>query len=229
VATTGIVQPWRGRRRARRRAEAGFTVIELLISMAMLSVVMLMGFDAEGTVLGVGNNALGQSQATTVVALAMTELRQEAVSANILFNPSTEGSNAGTNPDGTAVGPGFSLRIYTQTNGIFTCVQWRLLDTGDLQLRSWSDQWQSNGVVRDWTTLLTGIVNPASQPPFVLDTGSNYGGSGSSRLLDVNLVLKTANPGVSVQDQASIAGRDAEYYPQNTGDCSPVPTSDGGS
>jgi len=201
-------------------------VLELLMAMGMLSVVMLMGFQAVGTVLGVGNKALGRSQSTTVAGLAMTQLRQETVSANILFNPATEGANAGTNPDGTAIAPGFSLRIYTQTNGVFTCVQWRLLDTGALQLRSWSDLWQSNGVVRNWTTLMTGIANPASTPPFALDAGGNYGGSVSSRLLDVDLVVNNyKGAGNSVEVRASIAGRDAEYYPQNTGDCSPVPTS----
>jgi type II secretory pathway pseudopilin PulG len=214
------------RRGRRRRVEAGFTALELVIAMGMLSVVMVMGFEAVGTVLGVGNKALGKSQATTVAGLAMTQLRQEAVSANILFNPATEGTNAGKNPDGTAVAPGFSLRIYTQTNGVFTCVQWRLLDTGALQLRSWSDLWQSNGVVRNWTKLMTGIVNPVSTPPFALDAGANYGGSVSSRLLDVNLIVNANNgAGNPVEVKASIAGRDAEYYPQNTGDCSPVPTS----
>ena len=212
------------RRRRRRPVEAGFTAIELVIAMGMFSVVILMGFQAVGTVLGVGNKALGKSQSTTVAGLATTQLRQETVSANILFNPATEGTNAGTNPDGSAIAPGFSLRIYTQTNGVFTCVQWRLLDTGSLQLRSWSDLWQSNGVVRNWTTLMTGLANPASTPPFALDPGANFGGSVSSRLLNVDLVVNSSNKaGNSVEVRASIAGRDAEYYPQNTGDCSPVP------
>jgi hypothetical protein len=193
------------------------------MAMAMLSVVIVMGFEAVGTVLGVGNGALGRSQSTTVAALAMTQLRQETVSANILFNPATEGTNAGTSPDGSAVPAGFSLRIYTQTNGVFTCVQWRVLDTGALQLRSWSDLWQSNGVVRNWTTLMTGISNPVSTPPFALDPGANFGGSVSSRLLDVDLMVNS-NKQSSVEVRASIAGRDAEYYPQNTGNCSPVPT-----
>jgi hypothetical protein len=210
---------------ARRRHEAGFTAVELVIAMVMLGTVMLMGFQAVGTVLGVGNQALGTQQSTTVAALTMTELREEVVSANILFNPANEGSNAGTNPDGSSVPAGFSLRIYTQTDGIFTCFEWRLLDTGALQLRSWSDQWQTNGVVKGWTTLLTGLSNPGNDPPFSLDSGANYGGSTSSRLLDVDLWVHSSNQSAPLEFRASIAGRDAEYYPQNTGDCSPVPSS----
>jgi hypothetical protein len=199
-------------------------VFEVVVAMTMLIVVMLMGFQGVGTVLKVGNQALSNRQASAVSALAMTQLRQEAVSANILFNPATEGTKAGTSPDGASVAPGFSLRIYTQTNGIFTCVQWRVLDTGVLQLRSWSDLWQSNGVVRSWTTLLTGVVNSSSKPPFVLDAGSNYGGTANGRLLNVDLVVQgRSGAATPVEVDASIAGRDAEYYPQNTGDCSPVP------
>jgi type II secretory pathway pseudopilin PulG len=210
---------------SRRRRQAGFTVLEVVFAMAMLLVVSLAGFTAVGSVLRVGSQALNSRQAGAVAAVTMTNLRQEAVSANILFNPASEGANAGTNPGGTSIPAGFSLRIYTQTNGIFTCVQWRLLDTGALQLRSWSDLWQSNGVVRGWTTLLTGIANPTSEPPFVLDSGANYGGTVSGRLLDVDLVVRGGGGSANrVEVRASIAGRDAEYYPQNTGDCSPVPT-----
>ena len=205
--------------------EAGFTALEMVMAMALLVMVMLMGFKAVQIVLSVGNTTLSQSQATTAASLALTEMRQEVTSANILFNPATEGSNAGTNADGSTIAPGFSLRIYTQTNGIFTCIQWRVLDTRILQVRTWSNLWQTNGVVQGWTTLLTGIANPTSTPPFVLDEGANYGGTGSSRLLDVNLVLNTNNlQGNPVNIQSSIAGRDAEYYPQYSADCSSVPT-----
>jgi hypothetical protein len=70
---------------------------------------------------------------------------------------------------------------------------------------------------------MTGISNPVSTPPFALDPGANFGGSVSSRLLDVDLMVNS-NKQSSVEVRASIAGRDAEYYPQNTGNCSPVPT-----
>ena len=211
--------------RGTSRHDAGFTAIEIIVAMGMLVVVMGMGMEAVGTMLGVGNQAISTRQASAVSALAMNELRQEAVSANILFNPATEGTNAGNNPDGPAVASGFSLRIYTQTNGVFTCVQWRVLNTGVLQVRSWSDLWQTNGVVRGWSTQLSGVVNASNNPPFMLDSGANYGGTSNGRLLDIDLLVRGSNgaPG-PIDFKASIAGRDAEYYPQNTGDCSPVPT-----
>jgi len=195
-----------------------------MVASAVMIVVVTMGFVATQSVMSVSTGALAKAQATSVSALALSQIREETTSANILYDPAAEGANAGTNPDGSAIPAGFSLRIYTQANGIFTCMQWRVLDTGVLQTRSWSNEWQTNGDVENWTSLLTGVVNPVSTPPFVLDSGANYGGSASSRLLDVDLVLGGKTVALPVVVDSSIAGRDAEYYPQNTGDCSPVPT-----
>jgi len=211
-------------RNSRARDEDGFTIIEMMVASAVMIVVVTMGFVATQSVMSVSTGALAKAQATSVSALALSQIREETTSANILYDPAAEGANAGTNPDGSAIPAGFSLRIYTQANGIFTCMQWRVLDTGVLQTRSWSNEWQTNGDVENWTSLLTGVVNPVSTPPFVLDSGANYGGSASSRLLDVDLVLGGKTVALPVVVDSSIAGRDAEYYPQNTGDCSPVPT-----
>lgn len=210
--------------RLRVHLEEAFTTVEMAVACGVLMIVALMGFYAMASTLSGSTQGMAKSQATTVSAYALSELRQEATSANILYNPTAEGTNAGKNPDGTSIPAGFSLRIYTQNNGVYTCLQWRLLDTGALQVRSWSNQWQTNGVVGSWSTLLTGVTNPSNTPPFVLDQGANFGGSTSSRLLDVDFILGGKNFVTPVQVQSSIAGRDAEYYPQNTGDCSPVPT-----
>jgi len=211
-------------RRLRAHLEEGFTAVEMAIACGVLMIVALMGFYAMSSTLTGSSAGLAKSQATTISSYALSQLRQEVTSANVLFNPATEGSNAGTNPDHTSIPAGFSLRVYTQNNGIYTCLQWRVLDTGDLQVRSWSNQWQTNGVVGVWTTLLTGVTNPSNSPPFVLDQNANFGGSTSSRLLDVNFILGGKNIVTPVDVVSSIAGRDAEYYPQNTGDCSPVPS-----
>ena len=179
---------------------------------------------AVSTVLGVSTLATSTGYANEQAAITLTQLRQEIISADILFNPATEGSDAGTNPDGSSIPAGFSLRIYTELNGIPECVQWRLLDTGALETRSYSDQWQTDGAVGIWSTLETGVTNPVSNPPFSIDTGANFGGASGSRLVDVTLDFdQTTKPVTMIQDQTSVAARDAEYYPNSTGDCSPVP------
>lgn len=204
--------------------EAGFTAVEMAIACAVLVIVALMGFAAMGSTLSGSTQDLAKAQATTVSGAALNELRLEATSANILYNPANEGTNAGTNADHTSIPAGFTLRLYTQTNGILNCIQWRLLDTGALQVRSWSNDWQTNGVVGNWSTLLSGLTNPSNTPPFVLDQGTNFGGSSSSRLLDVDLILGGKSIAQPVKIQSSIAARDAEYYPQNSGACTPVPS-----
>lgn len=250
-------RPTQSRRRRQRPprcplgGEAGQTVLEVALAVTILVGVVSTAFVGLSTALSAEAGADAKGQATYEAGAAMSEIRQEVISANILFDPQDEfnstggyngttGTNcavptttkiggtgincAGINADGTAIAPGFSLRIYTQENGLLTCVQWRVLDTGTLQTRSWSDQWQVNGIVHAWTNLVTGLTNKSSVPPFVLDSDSNYGGSASSRLLDIDLVtVSSGDPGGPVAVQSSIAGRDAEYYPSNTGDCSPVP------
>lgn len=211
--------------------ERGFTMIEVVCAMVVMLVVLVMGLNATGSLLGSEAQAIGKGQATLQATAAINELRQEIVSANILFDPADDvysnGANyAGTNADGTDIAAGWSLRIYTQLNGSPMCVQWRLLDTGALQTRTWSDQWQTDGIVHPWTTLVTDVANGSGEPPFALNYATNYGGT-SSRLVDISLYLSTGDGSADtpVLLQSSIAGRDAEYYPANTGDCSPVPSS----
>jgi hypothetical protein len=164
----------------------------------------------------------------------MTELRQEIVSANVIFDPANEvytsgpknGANyAGANPDGTKINPGWSLRIYTQLNGNAMCVQWRLLDTGALQTRLWTPAWSQSsgqtGTVYPWDSLASHVIN--TQAPFAFNYSANYGGS-NSRLVIVTLLASANNARVNPQLlQSSIAARDAEYFPANTLDCYPVP------
>ncbi|MHB8681979.1 MAG: PulJ/GspJ family protein [Acidimicrobiales bacterium] len=211
------------------RDEAGFSVTEVAFAMAIMMIVLLMGLRATGSVLNVETQAVGKGQATTQVVAALNELRQEIVSANVLFDPAgdhySNGSNyAGTNADGTAIPAGWSLRVYTQLNGTPMCVQWRVLDTGAMQTRTWSNEWQFDRIVHAWSTLASNVVNPVSSPPFSLNYSTNYGGN-SSRLISVSLLTSTGtSKQAPVPLQSSIAGRDAEYYPANTGDCYPVPT-----
>jgi hypothetical protein len=210
-------------------------MVEIVVAMGLMMVVLMVGMRAASTAVDVEAQATSKGQATTQVVAAMTELRQEIVSADVIFDPSNEqytsgpssGTNyAGANPDGTKINPGWSLRIYTQLNGNTMCVQWRLLDNGALQTRMWSPVWSQSsgqsGTVYPWDTLATNVVNTSA--PFALNYSANYGGS-NSRLVIVSLLASAGNARVSPQLlQSSIAARDAEYYPANTLDCYPVPT-----
>ena len=207
------------------RGDGGFSAVEMIVAMALLLIVSVVGLKGVGTMFALSTHTLDSAQSGTVSSLTMHELNQEATSANIVFDPATEGTNAGKNPDNTAIPAGFSLRIYTQNNGRFTCVQWRLLDTGALQFRQWQDGASPPSI---WSTLLTGLMNygaPApfagQTKPFVLDAASAYYGGSSSggRLLDVDLILDQHHTETPIEVRSSIAGRDAWYYPANSGFC----------
>lgn len=217
-----------------RHGEGGFNLVEIAVAMGLMMVVLMVGMVAASTAVDVETQATGKGQATTQVVAALTELRQEIVSANIIFDPVNDvytsgpetGVNyAGSNPDGTKIAAGWSLRIYTQLNGNAMCVQWRLLDSGALQTRLWTPSWSQSsgeeGSVYPWDTLATNVVN--TQAPFSLNYSANYGGS-NSRLVVIDLLASARDAKVSPQLlQSSIAARDAEYYPANTLDCYPVP------
>ena len=221
------------------REDGGFTMVEVILAMGVMMIVLIMGMRAATSAVNVETQAVSKGQATTQAVIALTELRQEIVSANVIFDPANEiyhsgsrnGQNyAGTNTDHANIRAGWSLRIYTELNGIDECVQWRLLDTasgGKLQTRTWDPSWSlgnPDAAVHPWSTLATNVANGSTQTPFSLDYSANYGGA-NSRLVDVLLIAsandKYVNP---VTLQSAIAARDAEYFPASTNDCYPVPT-----
>ena len=219
--------------------EGGFSMVEVVVAMGVMMLVLVMGMRAATSAVNVETQAVSKGQATTQAVIALTELRQEIVSANIIFDPANEiyhsGSKSGQNyagksTDHTNIPAGWSLRIYTELNGINECVQWRLLDTasgGALQTRTWDPAWSlgdAEAAVHPWSTLATNVVNSVSQIPFSLNYSANYGGT-NSRLVNVDILASANDKFVTpVTLQSSIAARDAEYFPASTTDCYPVPT-----
>jgi len=203
------------------RPDEGFTLIETSVATFLLGFVLIM------TSLSMANFATSNTSGMSVVSADQqsmdiwNKLQVELVSADVLFNPATEGGNAGTNPDKSSIPAGFSLRALTETGDTPTCIQWRLLNTGVLQQRSFSNLWQIDGNVGGWTTVARGIDNPTSSPPFTLDSNSEFGG----RLLDLNLDIVGDHNTVNVQ--SSVTAHNAQFYQagsQDTQDCNPVPT-----
>ena len=202
----------------------------MMVATVLMMLVMGFSLDALVSLQRTSNTVDNRGQSVDQAHLAIEQIETQLRSSDVLYDPSAENpggvSNAGTNADSTQVPVGYSLRIYTQTNGTFTCAQWRVLDTGSLQTRTWSPTWQTDGIKTGWRTVATSLVNgssaldPSNTKPFVLDTTSSY----SSRLLDIDL-LANADPGRStnVEIKASVDGRDIEYGVM-TNECNIIPT-----
>jgi prepilin-type N-terminal cleavage/methylation domain-containing protein len=208
---------------AAARGESGFTLIELAIVLGILSLVMAIFLPTLYAVQRGFDRQSDRSQSNDNARLAAEELDREIRSGNVLYNPGSESDPA------NQIYPGMSLRIYTQTNANirnpgFQCVQWRVA-SGQLQRRSWSTTWRSDGNVTAWRIVAEHVVNqpnppsPPVTPAFQLDPDPNKGG----RTVIVTLMVnQNAASGRTVTIQESITGRNTEYgYPNNV--CTDIP------
>jgi prepilin-type N-terminal cleavage/methylation domain-containing protein len=202
--------------RRRPIAEQGVTLVELIVAMAIISIVM----SVFGTVFAsvqrtaMKEDSLGQSN--DQVRLAIEEIDREMRSGNVLYDPSLEN---GASCSGCQAY--YTLRIYTQTNANtraggdaagYTCVMWQIDSTQRLLSRTWPPDQPDQATA--WRIVATGVVNRVSGVhAFALDPDPLKG----SRTLNVtfqanNDIIQYPNGTVSVQ--AAFTGRNTSYgYP----------------
>ncbi len=203
--------------------DEGFTLVEVGIATGLLGTVLAIAFGALVSFQTAIGKSDTRSQSNDQARLAVEQIDRQVRSGNVLYDPAAEGANAGTNPDGSAIPSGFSMRIYTQSNALERCVQWRLLNTNDLQKRAWSQSWRTDGQVSGWHTVAQSVVNTTSNPPFALDTSANYGGA-NSRLVKLDLVSNVnSTHGSNVQVETPLEARNTEYVTPTSGPCSDMP------
>jgi prepilin-type N-terminal cleavage/methylation domain-containing protein len=184
----------------RERDDAGFTLVELLMAVLILTIVLAI---ASGLLVSLSATVSREdlrSQANDQVRLAVQQIDRQIRSGDIFYDPSTE-----TDP-AHGISPGLSLRVLTQANATNHCVQWRI-SSGNLQTRSWAEDWSLPGAW-PWQTVATGITNTTSQPAFVLDPAAGFG----HRTLDIDILVNmkgTSSTGSEITD--SVTGRNTEY------------------
>ena len=186
----------------RADSDGGFTAIEVVMTTAVLSIVMAMSMaflvSAQRTVTVADTRSNNVDQAR----LGVQQLDRQIRSGNLIYNPAQE------NDPANGIRPGLSLRVYTQSNSVQRCVQWRITSAGVLQTRSWSEFWTTDGDVSPWRNVATNLVNTSATPAFALDSTTGFG----SRLLKVTLIANVnSKRGKDVRFSTSIAGRNTEY------------------
>ncbi len=199
------------------------TIVELTVAVSVFAVVGTFIFLAVGAFVTDQAVTANRALANQLTSSVLSGLQAEIGNAGTLYNPATEGTNGGTNPDGTSVGAGWSVRFYVPpaptaaTGTAGTCWQWRLLDTGVMQTRSWVN---GASTANPWSNYAKGFANTSSQAPFALDSSSNFG----QRLLNVDLYFSdTGKTGSTIQELSSVAALDG-YFSTTTSPCSTVPT-----
>ena len=167
------------------------SLVEVLVAMTLSTIIC--GIAATAVVNMMQNSQLiaARSDAVRQMYLASQQIERQVRSGNVLYPDTSSGT----------------LKIYTQANGSQRCVRWRLdRPTGELLTRSWSSSDVSDKT--EWRVVARELANPVDVQPFVVSTGSPYGG----RLLEVNLQVKSDVRGQqSDQVRLAISGRNTTY------------------
>lgn len=196
-----------------RADDRGFTLTEVMLGMALASLLVAVAFAVVSQTSTAFKGTAERSRNNDEVGLAIGRLDRMIRSGNILYDPASESD------PGAGIQPGLSMRIYTQANSTQKCVQWRIL-AGRLQERSWSPQWELNGLVTDWWNVADGLANTTTTPAFALAPDPAFGG----RLLVVDLrVNVSSSDAAEVAQRVAIQGRNTQYgYDEDV--CDSIPT-----
>ena len=207
----------------RSTSEHGFSLVEVMLASALLAVVSAICFSFLISAETSEAQSQVRSAANDQIRQAVEQISRQVRSGNLIYNPTNETAGiAGpacspvTTPGDNCIATGYSLRVYTQANGVNHCVQWRVYQA-TLQTRSWDE---TGGSVTVWQTVANHISNADTAPavtPFSLDLTPSYGG----RVLDINIAVNEG-PGATTQIASSVTGRNTEYGYPNTA-CATVP------
>ncbi len=215
---------WRGPlARVARAGDRGLTLVELMVSMVVLSIALSVAFGAVILVMQKSNDAQKSADAASTLQIALAQIDRQVRSGNVLFSPADEptwvascqtlGPNAGT-----------CMRIFTQSNGNQKCVQWQVADDGSgngtyvLRTRSWELDWQTGGTVGAWGTIARDLVLDGDAPFTLMGADTPY----DERMLRVHLAVQDERRDVPVSIDSSLTGRNTSYG-YDSGQCTPVP------
>jgi prepilin-type N-terminal cleavage/methylation domain-containing protein len=182
------------RRRLRGRPDAGYSLVELIVAMGIMSVVL--AIVASAVVMMTRNvvTTTNLSSSTDDIRAAFSRLDRQVRYATGINSPTRVGNTWRVEFEGL------------DGDGASTCRQWRLVtDTDTLQQRSWSAASPPSSAPA-WISVAGGISNnPTSQPPFTFVAATD---ANPMQGLEVTLVGRKPAPGSpSVTLKTSIRGR----------------------
>jgi prepilin-type N-terminal cleavage/methylation domain-containing protein len=199
-------------RRVRLSSEAGFTLSELVVASAILSIVLLVFTTTFASI----QRAVSDQQVRSVnndnVRLALENLDRLVRSGNVLIDPSM------TDTDCKSSGSVYQcLLAYSQANGTTAqparCVQWRVEGT-TLQTRRWLPAPASKAAtVTAWRDVADGILNLQTSPvtqTFRLDPDPLK----QNRSVEILFLVGTSSEGLEgpiARVEASLTARNTSY------------------
>lgn len=196
--------------------ERGMTLVELVVSMAILSIVMLVLTTTLSSIQRAVVEEDVRVRLNDQARLAVQSIDRLVRSGNILYDPVDE---SGNDPYGAATG--YMFRIYTQAEQSAgqsaRCAIWLLNDQQQLLYRTWPILEPENASA--WQVVADSVVNRnLSNPAFSLDA--------AGRTIAVNFYV---NPDLAHRPQAtqvvsaSLTGRNTSFgYPAQL--CATLPS-----
>lgn len=201
--------------------DAGFSLTELLVAMSIFGGLMALVMGILISMSTAAADNMTRAAQVEEARIGIMQIDRQVRSGNVISDPATE------SVADSGVTSGFSLRVFTQTNGVRKCVQWRVVfpDPGDLQgelqYRSWDTNWQTGGTVEPWSVVARDVIAPDSGAPFAkVDPLSGTSAQSISVTLRIQGERTTSKP---TTVSTVLTGRNTVYgYPSDV--CSPVPT-----
>jgi prepilin-type N-terminal cleavage/methylation domain-containing protein len=192
----------------RLRSEDGMTLVELMVAMAILSIVSLVFTTTLSSVQRAVVEEDVRIRLNDQVRLAVQSIDRLVRSGNILYDPVDE---SGNDPfDATATG--YMFRIYTQAEQSADqdarCALWLVDDEERLLYRTWPVLAPEDA--SNWTVVAEGVVNRTlDEPAFTLDAA----GRTIAVAFHVNPDLAD-RPQATQVVEASLTGRNTSFgYP----------------
>jgi len=203
--------------------DVGYTLVEALVVMMIFGVVfaIIMGILIQVSY-STADNMTRISQVRNA-ELGLMQIDRQVRSGNVILDPSNE-----TEPN-SGVEPGSSLRVFTQTDGVHQCVQWRVNANDDgrgvLEYRSWEPNWEELGLeVTEWAVVARDLVaDPNGSQPFTRSGHSDTNAETSS--VDVAIFVQAERARSSATAvRTTLTGRNTVYgYPIDRCDNVPAP------
>lgn len=209
---------------AQRERETGYTLVEALVVMMIFGVVFAI---IMGVLIQVSYSAADNMTRASQVQnaeLGLMQIDRQVRSGNVILDPSEEEFSYAN------VEPGHSLRVFTQTDGVHQCVQWRVHydeeARGVLEYRSWDPDWRGGtGQVSGWKVVARDLVPSADgKVPFRRTTVSDSDSVATSTV-DVLIYVQSQNTrGTPTAIETTLTGRNTIYgYPIDRCDDIPAP------
>jgi prepilin-type N-terminal cleavage/methylation domain-containing protein len=199
-------------RRIRPSSEAGFTLSELIVAMAILSIVLLVFTTTFASIQRAVSDEQVRSLNNDNVRLALENLDRIVRSGNVLIDPSVADTDCKSSGSANQC-----LLAYTQANGTTAqparCVQWRV-EGETLQTRYWLPAPASKAAtVTTWRNVAEGILNLQTSPvteTFSLDPDPLK----QDRSVEILFLVGTSTEGLEgpiARVEASLTARNTSY------------------